>query len=369
MPTPPRSDEQRLSVKARIEQKLREGFRPKGMAGPGPGAIAVAAEEAVREGEFGAVRSFNTAAYELTGDMEPDWNLYRPARYQQPLPAIMVRDAAPPEPSLAIPRGEPTSVLVIPDRHNDPRHPHRLACTTWIARLGSERRPKVVVDLGDSITMDSCSRHDRNETVKGRMKPTIKADLDNHTESLRAFELGRDADWKPRKIKTRGNHEQRLWGFENEHPETEGSHTHRYSQELLQFGWQERPFGEFAYVDGVAFSHAPINGMGRPMGGKASTHRAGDMLSCALVHGHTHQLQLYSAAKSGPVERISVIQAGCALPWGEYEHYASTGPGGWWWGVLMLTVWGGEIVDFEAISMLKLRERYSGAGGDVRAAA
>jgi hypothetical protein len=34
----------------------------------------------------------------------------------------------------------------------------------------------------------------------------------------------------------------------------------------------------------------------------------------------------------------------------------------------MLTVWGGQIIDLEAISMLRLRELYSGAGADVRAA-
>jgi hypothetical protein len=369
MPTPPRSDAQKASVRARIEGKLREGFRPPGLSGSGHGAIAKAAMEAVAEGEFATVNTFCSAARDLQGsDYEPDWSLYRAQRYQQPVPTIALRHAASPEPTLAVPDGEPERVLVIPDRHNDPRHPHRLACTTWIARLGSERRPKFVVDLGDAVTMDSCSRHDRNETQKGRLKPSIKADLDNHLESLQAFERGRTPEWKPRKIKTRGNHEQRLWQFENEHPEDEGSHTHRYAQELLQFGWQERAFGEFAYVSGVAFSHAPINGMGKPMGGKTATHRAGDMLSCALVHGHTHALQVYSAAKSGPVERISVIQAGCALPWGEYEHYAQHGPGGWWWGVLMLTVWGGQIVDFEAISMLRLRELYSDDGGDRRAA-
>jgi hypothetical protein len=256
---------------------------------------------------------------------------------------------------------------VIPDRHNDPRHPHRLACTTWIARFGSERRPPVLVDLGDAGTFDSCSRHDRADTHRGQMRPKIKDDLDNHLASLQAFERGRATDWKPKRIKTRGNHEQRLWNFENEHPESVGTHTNIYAEQLLQFGWRERPFGEFAYVEGVAFTHAPINGMGRPMGGKTSTHRAGGLLTCPLVHGHTHSLQVFNDHKMGPQERITVIQAGCALPWGEYEDYALVGPGGWWWGVLMLTVWDGQIINFEAISMLSLRSRYSDDGADVRA--
>lgn len=353
---------------ARVEAKLREGYIPQGMAGSGKGAIIAAGEDMVTEGLIG---SSNTVQGQLRTarefyKLEPDWSLYRPSRPQQPQPRFVREEAAPPEPSLTEPQGEPIRVLVIPDRHNDPRHEHRLAASTWIARFGSERRPPIVVDLGDSITMDSCSRFDKNDTLRGRHKPGIGADLDNHLAANQAFERGRAADWKPKRIKTRGNHEQRLWDFENQHPENEGTHTHRYAQDLLQFGWQERPFGEFAYVNGVAFTHAPINGLGKPMGGKTSSHRAGDMLMSPLVHGHTHQLHVTSAAKMGPQERITIIQAGCALPWGEYENYAQIGPGGWWWGVLMLTCWDGQIIDLEAISMLTLRDRYSDAGGDIR---
>lgn len=368
MATPPRSDELKLSVKARIEQKLREGHRPPGRNGHGDGALRAAAKDATDEGEFGSVNAFLSAAYDLRGsEYEPDWTLYRSGRPQQPTPTFMLREAPPPEPSLAVPEGEPEQVLVIPDRHNDPRAPHRLACTTWIARFGAERKPPKVVCLGDAITMDSCSRHDRNETLKGRLKPSIKADLDNHEQSLQAFERAR-GDWNPVKLKCQGNHEARLWQFENDHPENEGSHTHRYSQDLLQFGWRERPYGEFIYINGVAFTHAPINGMGRPMGGKTATHRAGGMLTSSLVHGHTHQLHVFSDAKMGAMESLTVIQAGCAMPWGEYEAYARSGPGGWWWGVLMLTVWGGQIIDMEAVSMLTLRDRFSDDGADVRAA-
>lgn len=354
---------------ARVEAKLREGCVPRGH-GLGRSAVEAAGAQAVDEGWVSTLGGFHRRVYSAKDryGLEPDWTLYRPARYQQPVPSVHLRHAPPPNADLAAPTGDAVRVLVIPDRHNDPRHEHRLACTTWIARLGSERRPSVVVDLGDASTFDSVSRHDRNDTLRGRMKPPIKADLDNHVQALQAFERGRASDWKPRKIKTRGNHEQRLWLWENEHPESEGSHTHRYAEALLQFGWRERDFGEFAYVSGVAFTHAPFNGMGKPMSGKTATHRAGDLLTAPLVHGHTHSLNLYSAAKHGPIERVSVLQAGCALPWGEVEHYAAHNPTGWWWGCLLMTVQGGQILDFEAISMLSLRERYSDAGGDVRAA-
>lgn len=369
MPNPGLSRSDAEDAVAAVDQALREGFVPRGH-GHGRSAVEEAGRRLQAQGILKAMNTIQSrlrSALSMYG-LEPDWSLYRPVRYQQPRPQFSHEPAVAPDPELTVPIGEPRRILVIPDRHNDPRRPHRLDCTTWIARYGSEHRFPEVVCLGDAVTMDSCSRHDKNDTLKGRYKPPIKADLDNHEQSLIAFERGRDPDWKPKKRKARGNHEERLFAFENDHPEDEGTHTHRYCQDLAQFGWMERPYGEFIYVNGVAFTHAPMNGMGRPMGGKTSTHRAGSVLTCALVHGHTHQLQVFNDSKSGPLERISVVQAGCALPWGEYEDYSLTSPGGWWWGVLAMTVWGGQIVDLEAVSMLSLRNRYSDDGADRRAA-
>lgn len=299
-------------------------------------------------------------------NLSPDEGRARAYRYQQPGPHVRLAPAEPAQPPA--PEGEAYRVLVIPDRHNDPRHPHRLAATTWIARFGSETRVADVVDLGDSCTWDSVSRHAKDDTLKGRLKPGIRDDLANHLESLQAFERGRAADWKPRKKKARGNHEQRLWAFEDLNPAAVDTHTLAYSEHLAQFGWRERPYGEIFYVGGVGFTHAPFNGMGKPMGGVTLGNRAGALLTQSLVHGHTHQRGHYSAKKLGLTDSVSVLQCGCALPWGEVEDYASHQPTGWWWGVVLLTIQGGVITDENWVSMLTLRNRYSDDGGDVRAA-
>lgn len=299
-------------------------------------------------------------------NLEPDESGYRAYRYQQPSPTLRLSPAA--EPARLTPGGDIRRVLVIPDRHNDPRHPHRLAATTWIARFGSEVRPDDVVCLGDAGTFDSVSRHNRDDTIKGRYKPPIRDDLDNHLQSLQAFERGRAPDWKPRKKKARGNHEHRLWLYEDENPAAAGTHTLAYEQHLLQFGWQERPYGEIFYIGDVGFTHAPINGMGKPMGGVTLGNRAGALLTQSLVHGHTHQRGHYDAKKHGMVDSISVLQCGCAMPWGEVESFAMTSPTGWWWGVVLLTIQGGVITDENWISMLTLRARYSDDGADIQAA-
>lgn len=346
-----------------VEAALREGFTAQWI--PGPGHRTAVVEAASRKGvSYQSLKSLLERAKGF--GIEPDWTLYEPRRYQQPV-ATRNLLPAPPTPGPVIDDGEARRVLVIPDRHNDPRHPHRLACSTWIARYGSEHAFGDVVCLGDDVTFDSVSRHDRNDTLKGRHKPGIKADLDNHQAMEESFERGRAKDWKPRKHRCRGNHNQRLFDFENQHPENEGTHTHRYMQTLLQFGWRERGFGEIMYIAGCGFTHAPFNGLGKPMGGKTATHRAGALMCTSLVHGHTHSFEVHNAAKLDPTDRVTIVQAGCALPEGEVEHYATHSPTGWSYGVLDLTVCNGAILDLAFVSMRSLRHRYSDDGADVAA--
>jgi len=333
---------------------------------PGKGAASECGRRGIKEGLLtNHIQCWQwlDRAKERLG-IEPDETLYRQPRYQQPSPKLQLLPAA--APTYRPLDGPSRRVLVIPDRHNDPRHPHRLAATTWIARYGSETRPDYVVCLGDSGTWDSCSRHDKNDTLKGRQKPFIKDDLDNMEAAEVAFERGRDKGWLPRKLKAKGNHEQRLWDFENQHPENEGTHTHRYAQTLLQFGWREQRFGEIFYIEGVGFTHSPLV-MGRAVGGKTGPLRSANDLCRTLVHGHTHRYHHYDAAKNDPMDKIAVISAGCALPEGEVEHYAThSGATGWRYGVLDLTVQAGEIVDFSWVSMRTLRDRFSDEGGDVQ---
>jgi hypothetical protein len=344
-----------------VNECFQEGYEP------GKGAFSEAGRRCVREKLFNnSIELWRhlEVAKERHG-LEPDESQFRQFRYQQPAPKLQLLPAAEPVVPAAI--GARRRVLVIPDRHNDPRHPHRLLCTTWIARHGSEIKYDDVVCLGDDGTYDSCSRHDKNDTLKGRLKPFIRDDLDNFEAQEQHFERGRDPSWKPRKLKCRGNHNQRLWDFENQHPESEGTHTHRYAQLCLQFGWRERPFGEIFYIENVGFTHAPLV-QGKAIGGVTGVQRTSNGLCRSLVHGHTHKFHWYDAPKNDPRDLVEVVAAGCALPDGEVEHYATHGGStGWRYGVLDITVEAGRITDHAWVSMRSLRERYSDDGADIAA--
>lgn len=83
---------------AAVEQALRAGWRPAGRAGPGPAAIAVAAEAL---GVPRATMQKRLATARLKHGIEPDWSLWKPAT----APRIA---AAPPRPAPApVPEAPP----------------------------------------------------------------------------------------------------------------------------------------------------------------------------------------------------------------------------------------------------------------------
>lgn len=360
MPQPALRREVAEEAVARVEAALREGFRPQGMSGSGPGAIAHAADVAIREGwcsSLGTMQSRLRSAKQTYG-LEPDESAYRPQRYQQPVPRPVIYDAPPPVQALSVPSGKPVRVLAIGDLHQDPRHPDRLEVLTWIARYASQERFDHIIQIGDWCTWDSVNQHDRNDTLGARSKPSIRQDMDNLRQSLQAWRAGISPDYKPRQSIVLGNHENRLERFENANPEAQGSFTRERDEAFLQFGWKTRSYGEVFYVEGVGFTHHPVNGAGRPFGGETGPQRAAAKTTIPIVSGHTHKRQLHDSAKIGPIDVISMVEIGCALPWGTVESYAKHGMTGWYYGVCPMTVQGGVITDIAFVSMLTLERDY-----------
>lgn len=360
----PTTPEKAAQAVERVNQMLREGKRPRGHNGTGPAAVGAAAAQAVRDGFTNSIGAFEglLRVADTRDGLTPDDTLYRPQGYQQPAPSAVVNPAPHPEPMMARPCGESVRVLVIGDLHQDPRHPHRLEVLTNLARYASAQRFDHIVQIGDWSTWDSVNQHDRNETLGARLKPSIRQDMDNLKASLQAWRAGMAKGYKPKQSIVLGNHENRLERFENANPEAHGSFTRERDELFLGFGWKTRPYGELFYIQNVAYTHHPINGAGRAFGGETGPQRAANKTTVAMVSGHTHKRQLHDSGKIGPQGVISMVEVGCAMPWGEVESYAKLGITGWWWGCVPMTVNAGVITDLSFVSMLEIEDRYGGRG-------
>lgn len=367
MPSPRLSREAAEQTVAYVNMALKMGSRPINVFGNGRSAVEVAAEKAIEDGFVLSRKAFQhrvITSKEYYG-IEPDWALYTPARYVQPVPRQVLFPASVPDPRAYVPSGERERVLIIGDLHQDPRHPHRVEVLAWAARFGSDRKVGRVVQVGDWGTFDGASFHDKNDTLRARLKPTIKQDLDNQRESLVLFNDNKPADWTPKLDITLGNHENRIHRFENANPETAGMFSNELETNFAQFGWQTRPYGEVMFVQGVGVSHHPTNGAGRAFGGKTGPQRAANELTSSFISGHTHAYQHFTTGKIGAVSGVDVMEVGCALPWGEVEDYAAHSIINWWYGFVIADLMGGRIVGCEKVDMMTIRDRYSDDGADV----
>lgn len=232
-----------------------------------------------------------------------------------------------------------------------------------IAQYIVEKKPDVIVDIGDFADMSSLSSYDvGKKSFEGRR---YKDDIDAANEGLQRLNAPIDAEvarcerrhikrWNPKRVVTRGNHdwERIVRAVENDR-KLEGlisvDDIH-----YTQHGYQVFPFLEVAIIEGVAFSHYLCSGiMGRPI----TTARAlltKKHMSCVVGHQPGYDVATDYRADGG---RITAIIAGSGYP--EDLEYLNPQTNKHWRGIIMLN----EVVDgsFDEmkVSLAFLRKKYS----------
>jgi hypothetical protein len=246
-------------------------------------------------------------------------------------------------------------VLGIGDVHVEPGQD--MARLAWIGRHIKARKFEKVIQIGDFGCWDSVSAHEGNHTVKGRQKPDFLEDVQAVKKAVGVMrtEAGGNA---PETHMTMGNHEYRVQRFGNENPEVDKMMKQALDACFLDHDWTLSPFGEVYFHEGVGFTHAPINTMGRTYGGKAPENTIANDLSHDLVYGHTHRFAHIERAKIGHSRRVSVVNLGCALPYGHIEDYAKHSTTGWWWGICEIEIINQRIEAVKQFSMPELEDTY-----------
>jgi len=169
-----------------------------------------------------------------------------------------------------------TTHAVIPDLQVKPGDP--LDHLTWISKYLLERRPDVIVNLGDTYDMESLCSFDRGKIqFEGRR---YKEDIEAGNNAFRLLDASTDLfnkgrrkrrqeEYKPRKIFLLGNHEQRIERCIQDNPILDGTIGY---QDLNTRGWEVFDYLEPVDVDGVIYAHFFPNPMtGKPLGGVVST--------------------------------------------------------------------------------------------------
>ncbi len=142
--------------------------------------------------------------------------------------------------------------LVIPDvqtKHGVPtRH------LTWIGKYIADKRPDVIVQIGDFADMESLSSYDKGKKSHEGRRYQKDLSATHRAMDLLCTPFASIAGYNPRMVLTLGNHEERIERAVENNAELEGTMS---TQDLgyEEFGWEVHKFLEVVTIDGVAYSH------------------------------------------------------------------------------------------------------------------
>lgn len=251
------------------------------------------------------------------------------------------------------PEGPVIRILGMGDVHKKPGRTDEPVILA--ARHAAATKPDYIAQIGDWLSLDSCSFHPAKGSAKDANRPSFASEIEAGEESLDAFD--RNCPDDIRRLITFGNHEHRAWRVADADPRLAGDFPLRVEQLFARYRWQTHLYGKMAYIGGVGLIHVPLNQMGREYGGKNSENTIGNDATHSLIWGHDHRFRAKTVPKIGPNNKISLCNLGTCMPHGVIEDY-NVGVSGWTYGVVDLRVQAGLIISAKFHDVLELREMY-----------
>lgn len=183
----------------------------------------------------------------------------------------------------------------------------------WAGKYIAEKKPDVIINLGDFADIPSLSSYDvGKKSFEGR---TYKADIESAKlgmdilmqpildEQIRLL-TNKKKRWHLRKVLTKGNHEERIETAIELDRKLDGLIS---SKDLgyEDYGWEVHPYKEVVVIDGIAYSHYFASGvLGRPVtSAKALT--SSKHMSCVMGHVQKTEIDMSQFKADGtPITSI-----------------------------------------------------------------
>ena len=235
----------------------------------------------------------------------------------------------------------------------------------FLTRIGKyilNKKPDVIIQLGDFIDMESLSFYDKGtKNFEGRRyKKDIEAAhaamfalLSPIYEFNKRAKKNKEKQYWPRLVLTLGNHEDRINRLINEDPKLEGI-IQLTDLPYWEHGFEVYPYLEVVNIDGINYSHYFTSGvMGRPVP-NARQLLIKKHQSCVMGHVQTMDIATDYRADGTP---ITGLFAGCC-----YEHNESyLGPQGnaYFRGIHMLYEVNDGAFYHHAVTLKYLEKKYA----------
>ena len=201
--------------------------------------------------------------------------------------------------------------LIIPDVHAAPGTQNRHL--EAVGNLIVERKPDVIVQIGDFADMHSlCSHNDNLQFEGSRYREDVEKAINDMTvmlepvfqENMRLNRNRKRMYW-PRMVLTLGNHEHRITRLINKNPQLEGA-IGIEDLEYENFGWEVHDYLHPVEIDGVRYVHyAQQLNSDRPI---SRAHLIANRRYGSYTTGHVQGLDYYCSNAANP--RVQCIVAG-----------------------------------------------------------
>lgn len=249
--------------------------------------------------------------------------------------------------------------LVIPDTQVKPGQ--SFEHLVWAGKYALEKRPDVIIMIGDWWDMPSLSIYDVGKKgFEGRKyiddiqagKDAMEAFLSPIEKFNKRARRNKQKQYKPRLVFTLGNHEQRIERAIESDRKLEGLIS--YSDFGLEdYGWEVVDFLKPIVIDGVAYCHYFTSGvMGRPVSSARLLLNKKHM-SCVMGHVQDRDIAFQKRA-----DGMSMTGLFAGIFYAHDEEYLNAQTNGSWSGIWMLHDVKDGSFDEMPVSMNYLRKRY-----------
>ena len=249
--------------------------------------------------------------------------------------------------------------LIIPDTQCKPGG--KVEHLRWAGQYAAEKKPDVIVHLGDHWDMPSLSTYDTGKkSFEGRRYTkdiyagidAMKVLLDPIRTEQERLRRHKKKQWNPRMIFLLGNHEYRIERAIESDAKLEGLIGFDDLQ-LDDMGWEVYDFLETAVIDGICYSHYFVSGvMGRPVT-NAKLLIQKKMMSCVMGHVQDRDIA-YGRRADG--KSVTGLFAG--IYYQHDEEYLNPQTNGSWAGLWMLNEVNDGSFDELPVSINYLRSKY-----------
>jgi hypothetical protein len=253
--------------------------------------------------------------------------------------------------------------LFIPDCQVTPTTP--TDHLPWIGEYIVDKKPDVIVNIGDFADMESLSSYDKGKKGAEGKRYALDIKASKDAMGILVGPLGKynqkrrknkEKIYKPEMHLTLGNHEDRIDRAIEVDPALDGWMS---TDDLCyeDYGWTVHPFKEVVKIDGVSYSHFFYNPQsGKPYGGESAITRLKNV-GFSFVQGH-QQIYIPGVRTLNNGTRIRCLVCGaCYL---HDEDYRGPQANGEWRGIFLLNeVCNGDYV-LNEVSLDFLCRRYEG---------